>query len=391
MLIKLIRFLRGYVTFKIIGHFPERFINLSLKNGIGLFDVLPVNDCLTACALITDYRTIRTVARRSGVRLKIVKRSGLPFINHRFRHRWAIAVGMIVFIIASLVLQCFVWTVEINGVETLSVAELTSSLQNSGVYSGAFKGGLDLHKLERELLMKYEEIGWISINLIGTRMEVEIKEKEPVPQIEYSQEYHNIKAAKDGIIIACNVKRGTLQVKTGSAVCEGQVLVSGIYENSLGEKSFVDADADIIARTQYSFTATADETASYWNVGEKTQRSRLKLLWFDFPLSLKSEKFDSSLYTQSLQLYIFDCPVPIVLRNQRMCIYEPNKRQLSRSEALTRLDTELTLYKIFTLEGVSSVATEKTFTKDNFGYTLNAHIVCTEKIGVKEKFIVNSQ
>lgn len=391
MLIKLIRFLRGYVTFKIIGRFPERFINLSLKSGIGLFDVLPVNGCLTASALIIDYRSIRSVARRSGVKLKIVKRSGLPFINHRFRYRWAIAVGMIIFIIASLILQCFVWTVEINGVETMSVAELTLSLQKSGIYSGAFKGNLDSHKLERELLMKYEEIGWISVNVIGSRVEVEIKEKEPVPQIEYSQDYHNIKAAKDGIIIACNVKRGTLQVKTGSAVSEGQVLVSGVYENSIGEKSFVDADADIIARTQYSFTATADETASYWSVGEKTRRTRLKLLWFDFPLSIKSEKAGSSLYTQSLQLYIFDRPTSIVLSSQHMCTYEPNKRRLSRSEALARLETELALYKVFALNGVSSAATEQTFTKDNSGYTLNAHIVCTEKIGVKEKFIVNSR
>ncbi len=391
MLLRLIRFFRGYVTFKIIGRFPERFINLALKNGIGIFDALPCDGVLTASTVLSDYRVIRPIARRANVRLKITNRRGLPFVLAKFKNRWGIAVGIALFLVLSLVLQSFVWTVEINGVKTLSEAEIRRDLQHFGVTSGKFKGSLDSKSIERELLLKYDKIGWMTINIIGTGAQVEIKEKAVPPENEYSSEYSNLIASCDGIILSSNIRRGTSKVKIGSAVSKGQLLAEGVYENALGELSFTDADGDVFADTRRSFTASCDEAVVFSKPAYQADRTGASLLWFDFPLILCPENPQFSSYTESRCLYLNDNPVPLLIRIQRMFTYEPCRVELDKDKAKDRLNARLMLFKLFALKDALSVTEKTELTKANGVYTLRAEINCTESIAIKEKFIVNGE
>lgn len=377
------------MTFKIIGRFPERFINLSLKNGIGIFDAKPETQGLFASMTVSDYKIIRHIAKRSGVRLKIVKRRGLPFILHRFRHRWGIGLGILLFLIFSLVLQNFVWSIELNGVKTISETKLMSSLSEAGFYVGKFKGNLDLHKIEREIQLEFSEIGWMSINLMGTHAEIEIKEKALVPESEYSDSFSNIKASRDGVILSQNISRGTAEATVGSAVSEGQLLVSGMYENALGEIHFVDADAEVVASTSYDFTASCDESLISVTPKEHANRSELKVLWFKVPLTFAPQDAPFSSYNETVNLYLYDTPVPVSLCNEHLYSYLRVETKINEATAKKILDTELALYKLFNLNNAISITDETEFIKTQKGYELNAKFVCTEDIAVKENLIVN--
>ena len=391
MLLKLIRFFRGYVAFTINGCFPERFVNLAMKNGVGLFNVLPDNGTLTASMYISEYRHIREIARRSSVRLKIKSRHGIPFLIHKFRHRSGLAAGAVLFIILLLFFQSFVWTIEINGVKTLSQPEIINSLKEYGFSVGKFKGGMDLHKIERELLLEYDKIGWMSINLIGSHAEVEIKEKELPPEKELPDNYSNIKADTDGVILSINARRGTTNVKAGSAVSKGQLLVSGFYENALSEIHFVDADADITASTSYSFSATEDETARFNSPFVKGKRSQLRVLWLDFPVTFFPQNSSSVLYTECQQLFINNTPVPFAVDTEYICSYIPSDIKLSEKTVKEKLTAELMLYKLFVLQTADSICEEVSISKENNVYKLIAKLNCVEDIGVKENLIVNTE
>lgn len=391
MLLLLIRFFRGFVTFKIIGRFPERFINLALKNGVGIFGASPQNGTLYASMIISDYRIIRPIARRSGVKLRITKRHGLPFLLYRFRHRWGIGVGVLLFLIISLVMQSFVWTVELNGVKTISETSLISSLEEAGFSVGKFKGSLDLHEIEREILLEYDKIGWMSINLMGTHAEIEIKEKAEVPENEYSSDYNNIKAAKDGIILSTNIRRGTAEALVGSAVSKGQLLVSGMYENALGELHFVDADAEIVASTSYNFTATCDEIIDFFSPQDLTERSKVSFLWFDFQVDFTPEKCPFSSFTENRQMYLYDNPIPVALHTQHIYSYSKTQKKISKSEAEDILNTELKLYKLFNLQNTISIAEDNSISETEKGYVLKTKLTCTEDIAAKENLIVNTE
>lgn len=391
MLLQIIRFFRGYVTFKIIGRFPERFINLALKNGIGIFGAVPKDSSICANMIVSDYRTVRPIARRSGVKLKVVKKHGLPFVIYRFRSRWGLGVGLLLFIIISLIMPNFVWSMELNGIKTISETKLVKSLDDAGFSIGKFKGGLDLHRIEREIQLEYKEIGWMSINLIGAHAEIEIKEKALVPEKEYSSQYSNIKASTDGIIISSNIKRGTAEVFVGSAVSEGQLLVSGMYENALGDIHFVDAEAEIIASTSYNFTATCDETADILLPDENNNRSSISFLWFDFPASFAPEKYPFSSYTESLQLYLAETPVPVLVYREHINNYLSTNISIGEEKAKNILNTEFALYKLFTLNNTRTMVEEKEVIKTSTGYQIKAKLSCTEDIALKENLIVNSE
>lgn len=391
MLLRLIRFIRGYVTFKIVGRFPERFINLAIKRGIGVFDAVPQNDSISASMLVSDYKAVRPVARRCSVRLKIQSRHGLPFITYKFRNRWGIVAGAAVFLTVALLMQNFVWSIEVNGIKTLSETKFMSTLRETGFSEGRFKGTLDLHKIERELLLEYKEIGWISINLMGTHAEIEVKEKVLVPQKEYSSDYCNIISSADGIILSENIKRGTSEVKVGSAVSKGQLLVSSIFENSLGDLKFVDADAEVIASTQYTFTATCDEAVCFYEPVNKDMRSSIGIFFADFPVTYTAETPFFSSYVESKQVYLYDNPIPLVFRNEHMCFYEQKIVKLNTKDAENRLKANLALFKLFNLQNTKSIVEEVLISQKEDTHTIVAKLNCTEDIAVKENLVVNRE
>lgn len=391
MLLGLIRFLRGYVTFKISGRFPERFINLALKNGIGIFGALPKEGYLTASMVISDYKVIRPLAKRCSVRLKIQSRVGLPFIIFKYRRRWGLGVGIILFIIISLFMQNFVWSMELNGVKSISETGLKASLQEAGFAEGRFKGSMNLSRIENKILLEYEEIGWMSINLLGTHAQVEIKEKSPVPQKEYSSGYSNIFASSDGVILSTNISRGTAKTKAGSAVSKGQLLVSGMYENALGDVHFVDAEAEIIASTCYKFTASIAEEVTRLKPADYKNRSKIRVFWFDIPITFAPEEPLSTFYDENYQVHIYDTPIPLTVSRQQLVNYDEEIKNITKEEAENILKTELSLYKLFNLKDTKSLTDEYEIIKEENYYKIEAVINCTEDIARKENLIVNEE
>ena len=83
LILRLFRYLLGYVRFAAWGGFPERFINLCEHNRILLWDVRSRDGVITACTDRSGYKRMRCAARRSGMRLRIKKKCGLPFFLNR--------------------------------------------------------------------------------------------------------------------------------------------------------------------------------------------------------------------------------------------------------------------------------------------------------------------
>ena len=82
-LIYILRLIRGFVSFEINGGFTERFINLCAAKHIAIWDVGIQNNTLTACILVKKFRRLRAIAKKSGCKLKITKKYGLPFFLNK--------------------------------------------------------------------------------------------------------------------------------------------------------------------------------------------------------------------------------------------------------------------------------------------------------------------
>ena len=74
-MLEIFRWLQGYVCFTIYGKFPERFINIVTKYGIAIWDTKRIDGNLCACMYVRDYLRIRTLAKKSKVRLEITEKT----------------------------------------------------------------------------------------------------------------------------------------------------------------------------------------------------------------------------------------------------------------------------------------------------------------------------
>ena len=143
MLLRLLRFFRGWVSFTVSGKYPERFLNITARKNIRLWDVQRKDGGFTACMYRSDYRRIRPVARGAGVTLRIYKKNGLPGMIGRYRGRVGVVIGACAFLVSVFVMSLFIWSVDITGCQTVSRTQMLSDLREQGLYVGAFKPLLD--------------------------------------------------------------------------------------------------------------------------------------------------------------------------------------------------------------------------------------------------------
>ncbi|HHY83028.1 MAG TPA: sporulation protein YqfD [Clostridiales bacterium] len=250
-------FLVGYMVIRVEGVSLEKFINLTVTNGIYLWGINRQNyTTLTAKISINGFRKLHGISRKIRCRIRIVDKRGLPFIIYRYRHRKMLAVGMVLFLMIIYGFSSFIWSVEVQGTESVNPQKLLNELESLGVKPGVFKPNIDTMSIENQLIIDLPEISWASLELRGSRAILRVKESVLPPPIIDKDTPCNIVAAKDGIIDKMIVLDGQAVAKEGQTVRKGQLLVSGIIDHSdtIGVR-YVHSMGQIIARTWYEETA----------------------------------------------------------------------------------------------------------------------------------------
>lgn len=74
--------------------------------------------------------------QKAGMRMKIVKKSGLPFLLSKNRVHAGLAVGAVCFILITAALSGRIWTVNVTGCETVPEEDIRETVERFGVYPG---------------------------------------------------------------------------------------------------------------------------------------------------------------------------------------------------------------------------------------------------------------
>ena len=248
----LIFYILGYLNIEVEGIFVERFINICKSKGIFLWNIKMRKGVLLYANIgINDYKNIRTIAKKTGTRIRIKKKCGIPFILNKYKKRKIFAGILVVAAILIAIMANFVWNIEITGNENISKEEIMLALEEEGLKSGVYKGKLDTNLVIQNIRLKRDDIAWLGITIKGTNAEVEIKESTQAPNIIPQDEYCNIIADKEGMITKISAQNGTAAVKVGDIVKVGDVLVNGYLEGKYTGIRYVHAIADIEAKVWY--------------------------------------------------------------------------------------------------------------------------------------------
>ena len=386
MLLDFLRYMRGYVQFTVSGKYPERFINITSRNGMRLWNVKRRGEGFTACMYRSDYRGIRPLARSAGVRLRVDKKKGLPTVVFRYRDRVGLILGACSFIITVFVMSLFIWSVDISGLDTLSRSEMRDVLRAHGLYVGAFKPSLDEGKIARDIMLERHEIGWMAVNVTGSYASVEVKEESPPPEVEDVYTPCNVKAKCDGLLLRIEAREGRAVLTEGSGVIEGQLLVSGVVEDADGTNRLVHADARVLARTTRQASFTLPESVNTLRpTGETAYRRSLYLLGLDLPYrfgGVHSPYSVTQTDTESPAPLGITLPIGKVTQTVRAMEYEETELDENSAEELLKRDAAL--YEAFALQDRTIEEREYEIEHTDGAYTLYAVYTCVEDIAQSE-------
>lgn len=292
LLLKLWNYVRGYVIILVEGYFLEKFVNICIRRQILLWDIKNrKNSSMTLCVSIKGFRMLRQVSRKTGCKVKILKKKGLPFMLHRYRGRKTFFFGAAVFVVLFYLMTSFVWTVEITGNQTVDTELILQKLEEMGVKPGAFKYGINPERISNNIIMDISKLSWVSVVIKGTKVRVEVAEAYDSPPLVPKDVPCNIVAKRDGVIKSIFVKAGIEAVKTGDTVKKGQLLISGTVpvKNQEGNPRIVHAIGTVNARTWYENRQPV-ETKIAEKVRTGNSKDCVSILLFDKRVGLFGKK-----------------------------------------------------------------------------------------------------
>ena len=253
--IKTWNFFRGYVIIRVEGLTLERFLNLAASNDIYLWDINRVDyTVLEMKVTIRGFKELKEIIKKVGCRVELIDKKGLPFILYSFRQRKMLGFGFIIFFALIFYLSSLIWHVEIVGNETVKTEDILEVLERENIKKGIIKYRIDEEYVEYMLLKEFDIFSYLSVNIEGTKMTIEVKERDLPPEVIDENIPCNIVATKKGVIEKVIARNGRSVVKKGDVVEKGQVLITGIITDEYSEiEMYVHAEGEVLAKTLYSY------------------------------------------------------------------------------------------------------------------------------------------
>lgn len=316
-IIKFLRYLFGFVEFRAVGGFPERFINLCTKNGIPLWDVKRNKDALIASTTVKGYKSVADSARRAGTRVRITCKKGIPFITHRQKKRIGILIGLAAAAVLIVFLSTMIWTVSVEGNQKISDERISRVFSTLGVKMGVRRKSLDTAQIADEALKQFEgELAWVSVNLDGSKAIIEVRESIPVPPITDRSTPCNIIASEDGVITKINLYSGQVETKTGSAVTKGDLLISGVKTNLNKSETLMSADGYVFAENEQKLETQFTDSVFFKQSQEKIKYT---VYFFGLKIPMGFTKFENPVYTVETYLDSDGVALPIGVIREYEC------------------------------------------------------------------------
>lgn len=389
-MVGLIRWLLGYVKFVAKGIFPERFMNLIAKSNICIWDINRKGNELSAFVVASEYKDLRKISRKTGTKLRLKEKHGLPFSINKYKRRKGLIIGVLVFCLFLYVLSIYIWEIDLTGDVPENTAEIEEVIEDLGLSRGCIKSNLDIPYLEQNIMIRVPSLSWVSINIKGSLAEVSLKQRKSPPIIVPKTQPCNIKSNSDAQIIRMEVYNGTPIVNDGDAVVEGQLLVSGIFEDKWGGNAFKHADAKVWALTKKSITNEINLNQEKHTPTDKViKRGKMKVFGLEIPLSLvPMPKGDYLKEIGKKDLYLLGQKIPITIYKEIYTqeIIEPVF--INEDEAKLQAEESLKSYEENNLKDVKILKKNVNGFIDEDKYVISAEYECQENIAYKEEIIL---
>ncbi|MBQ8821015.1 MAG: sporulation protein YqfD [Lachnospiraceae bacterium] len=320
------KFVKAYVELILTGQNVERFLNLCVFHDI-VFKQIEDDGKTFRCVLsVEDFYKIKEIIRKTGVKVVISGRYGLPFLFQKMVKRTGLIWGIGLLLCLMVFSQKILWSIEVHGLEVVTNHQILDVIEKQQVHVGMFLSEIDYVALEEAVRGSFPGIVWCSVSQEENRLQVFVKEKEPEhdkPTTEADirkllgisvvegDGFTNLVADRDFTIDSMVIRKGFPGVTSGE-VKPGDVLVYGqipVFADDGTVKTYLmeTASAQITVTYQQEYDDKLDNT---YVKKEYTGREGYGFLFQGKEYSFREfGQYDSE---QVCRLFQQLCPITIV-------------------------------------------------------------------------------
>lgn len=386
----LIYYILGYVNIIVEGFFIERFINTCISKKIFFWKTNRMKSTVFSANIgVRNYKEVVKIAKKCQCKIRITNKKGMPFLLNKYRKRKIFVVTLGIIILGIITIFNFIWNIEIKGVDEIKQREIMEFIQNEGIDIGKYKNNIDLQSLINKIRIQRDDIAWVGMEIKGTNLIVDVVEADKKPEIINEDEYCNVVADKDGIIVKVKAQNGTPAVEEGTTVKKGDILIQGWLEGKHTENRYVHAEGEVMAKVWYSEKEKVYYKQNYENqTGNHEKKYTLNVNNFKinfFKTLSNFENYDTIRTIKKLKITSnFYLPVEIIVdenfeKQNNEIIYDKNEaKEIGIKELKSKLEEQIENKKNISNIYINTVESEEYIEVEVIYEVL-------ESIGTKEK------
>lgn len=285
------RYFFGYYKLKIICGDINRLLTEFARYGLFVWNVDKKDEITVSLFLYCqDLSKFEIILQRLKGNYTIEKTRSLKYDLFNLLNRKIFVAGFIFVFLFVFLFTGFITSATITGNENVSDEEIFSALEKSGFKVGMFKYGINPKEIQKRFMINFDKLSWIWIDINGTKANISVKERIPLPEMEDKNNYCNCVASKDGVVVEIMPRIGKQVAHVGDVVKKGDILIGGISETKSSSIRYMHADGIVIAKTWYEKSGVYHHTRTdRYLTGKKTNKYYVNIGETKIPL-LKSKE-----------------------------------------------------------------------------------------------------
>lgn len=382
--------LRGCVKINAQGKRLYGFINRLHRGGICCFGQYVKNDVFYGEIYRHDLKRVQALASELGIELSFYEHETLSKKLLRYRKRIGLTVGAVLAAGLLIYFSNVIVTIEVKGNSAVSDEVILSALEELGVKEGSLIRGRDFITCENRLMIMVEGISWAGIQQSGNRLVVEVTETEAKPEMVMERVPCNVISDKAAQIISTSVYDGQLMRIVGDYVMPGDMLISGVVEDSKGHVTKHHAMGKIVGIYEETAVFTQEYSAEqYLPTGRTEKENYLKL--FNLKIPLFFGKTDFERYTcdeQTKPLVLFGRELPIGCIGKTLTETSLTVNERTDEELHELLTDKVYLYEQNFLSDVKILEREIETEKKESSLTYTVRYTIEGEIGIQREIFI---
>ena len=155
---------------------------------------------LHATLSIRDFRTLRRHMGRTGCRVHILRKRGLPFLAARLRPRTALWGGAVFAAALCWLLGTHVWAIQTEIAPAIDETAVMQQLSEMGVRIGMPIKKLNTRQIRWKMMQLQPNITFVSLNLRCNSLTVVAYGSTDPPEVLDEHAITKVVAARDGVV-----------------------------------------------------------------------------------------------------------------------------------------------------------------------------------------------